>query len=301
MVWRVKMNMAKLPGTIGLFGLGLIGGAIARRLIAAGVVVHGFDPDPTAMARLTDIGGQPTDADDIWGADCVISAVFSTDQLASLVAQAPDSKGKTLISVSTCDPSMMPDIAQAAADKGLDLMEAPISGTSADLASGDAILLVAGDKGIAEAIAPVFETLSRAHFHVGDIGNGNRAKLAINLVLGLSRAAVAEGVIFAKAVGLDPADFLELALQSAATSKVMASKGPKMVSRDFTPLGRVTQSAEDFGLIYDQAIKAGQGLPMAQRYLEIVGRSLAAGEGELDNSAVLLEIERTPAPGGGKS
>lgn len=287
------MSDAGLPGTIGLFGLGLIGIALAKRLIAAGASVCGYDPDADAMTRLKDLGGQPMLAEEVWQADCVISAVFSTDQLAGLVAEAPLSNGKPLISVSTCDPSMMPDIAKSAAAKGYDLVESPISGTSADLANGDAILLVAGDKGIAERLAPVFEALSRAHFHVGAIGNGNRAKLAINLILGLSRAAVAEGVVFAKAVGLDPADFLELALQSAASSKVMASKGPKMVTRDFTPLGRVTQSAKDFGLIYDQAIKAGQGLPMAQRYLEVVGRSLAAGEGELDNSAVLLEIERT--------
>lgn len=289
------MSKSKLPASVGLFGLGLIGAAIARRLINAGVSVSGSDPDPGTIEKFKELGGKPSDVAGIWQTDCVISAVFSTDQLSSLVDDAPDSNGKILISVSTCDPSMMPEVAKAAGDKGYDLIEAPISGTSADLNNGDAIFLVAGDKEIAAGIAPLFEELSRAHFHVGDIGNGNRAKLAINLILGLSRAAVAEGVVFAKAVGLEPADFLELALQSAASSKVMASKGPKMVSRDFTPLGRVTQSAKDFGLIYDQAMKAGQGLPMAQRYLEVVGRSLEAGEGELDNSAVLLEIERTLA------
>ena len=121
------------------------------------------------------------------------------------------------------------------------------------------------------------------------------AKLAINLVLGLTRAAVAEGVVFAKAVGLDPADFLDLALQSAAASKVMASKGPKMVARDFEPLGRIAQSAKDFGLIRDAAERAGQGLPMTARYLEIVADNLAKGEGDLDNAAVLLAIERVHA------
>lgn len=286
------MNTKNLPETIGLFGLGLIGCALAGRLIAVGVTVRGFDPDPNCMAQLDMLGGQPMSADQIWGADCVISAVFSTDQLAQLIDQAPVSNSATIISVSTCDPSLMPGIAEAAARKGYDLIEAPISGTSADLAGGDAILLVAGDGAIADGLAPVFEVLSRAHFHVGVIGNGNRAKLAINLVLGLSRAAVAEGVVFAKAVGLDPADFLDLALQSAAASKVMASKGPKMVAREFTPLGRVTQSAKDFRLIYEQALRAGQGLPMAQRYLEVVADSLAQGEGDLDNSAVILAIER---------
>jgi len=78
----------------------------------------------------------------------------------------------------------------------------------------------------------------------------------------------------------------------------MASKGPKMVARDFTPLGRVTQSAKDFGLIQDAADRAGQGLPMTQRYLDVVADSLANGEGDLDNAAVLLAIERAPAKSG---
>lgn len=291
------MSRDGLPGTIGVFGLGLIGTAIVSRLMAAGVTVRGYDPDPDCMARLSDRGGKPMAADQVWDADCVITAVFSTDQLAELIDAAPDGNGTPLISVSTCDPSLMPGIAVDASKKGYDLIEAPISGTSADLTNGDAILLIAGDPSVAEGLGPVFATLARAHFHVGAVGNGNRAKLAINLVLGLTRAAVAEGVVFATAVGLDPADFLELALNSAAASKVMASKGPKMVARDFTPLGRVAQSAKDFGLIHDAAIRAGQGLPMAERYLEVVADSLASGEGHLDNSAVLLAIERAPARG----
>ncbi len=291
------MSNDSLPETVGVFGLGLIGTAIVSRLMAKGVTVRGFDPDPDCMARLGESGGQPVAADQVWDADCVITAVFSTDQLVELIGAAPNRNRTPLISVSTCDPSMMPAIAVDASKKGYDLIEAPISGTSADLANGDAILLIAGDPSVAEGLAPVFETLARAHFHVGAIGNGNRAKLAINLVLGLTRAAVAEGIVFAKAVGLDPADFLDLALHSAAASKVMQSKGPKMVARDFTPLGRVTQSAKDFGLIHDAAIRAGQGLPMVDRYLEVVADSLANGEGDLDNSAVLLAIERAPAKG----
>lgn len=289
------MSTTTLPASIGLFGLGLIGTAIAGHLIKAGVDVRGFDPDPAAMDRLEDMGGKPVAAELVWDADCIISAVFSTDQLADLISAAPPSTGKRLVSVSTCDPALMPGLAVAAKENGYELVESPISGTSADLASGDAILLVAGEKAITDTLSPMFETLSRAHFYVGEMGNGNRAKLAINLILGLSRAAVAEGVVFAKAIGLDPEDFLQLALQSAASSKVMASKGPKMVSRDFSALGRVTQCAKDADLIHKEAVAAGQGLPMLQRYRELLAASIGNGEGDLDNSAVLLEIERTPA------
>lgn len=285
-----------IPQSIGLFGLGLIGHAIAARLLAAGASVRGFDPDSDCMDLLASIGGTPVPAEQVWNADLVFSAVFSTDQLSDLISTAPNSDRLRLVSVSTCDPGLMTELASKAAQKGVDLIEAPISGTSADLASGEAIMLIAGDPEIIDDLAPVFRALARSHYNVGAVGNGNRAKLAINLILGLSRAALAEGMVFAKAVGIDPAEFLDLALDSAASSKVMASKGPKMVSRDFSPLGRVTQSAKDFGLIYETAMKAGQGLPMAERYLEVLSDSLAMGEGELDNSAVLLAIERTSVP-----
>lgn len=285
-----------LPQTVGIFGLGLIGSAIASRLVPTGIKVQGFDPDAKSMAKLETLDGIPSAREDVWQSEIIISAVFNTEQLANEVANAPPGNGRALVTVSTNDPDAMPALADAARGKGYELIEAPISGTSADLANGDAILIVAGNTETVGRLAPIFETLARAHHHVGAIGNGNRAKLAINLILGLSRAAVAEGLVFAKAIGLDPTEFLELALDSAATSKVMASKGPKMAARDFTALGRITQSAKDFHLIRDTAIRNGQGLPMVERYLEIISDNLANGEGDLDNSAVLLAIDRTPPP-----
>ena len=116
--------------------------------------------------------------------------------------------------------------------------------------------------------------------------------LAVCRDLGLQRAAVAEGLVFAKAIGLDPGNFLELALDSAATSKVMASKGPKMVDRDFNALGRIAQSAKDFQLIHSCATRVGQGLPLAELYSKLIDDNIAHDEGQLDNSAVLLAIER---------
>ena len=96
----------------------------------------------------------------------------------------------------------------------------------------------------------------------------------------MNRVAVAEGLVFAEAMGLDPGTFLETALQSAARSDVMAAKGPMMVAQDFTPLGRITQCHKDAVLIDDMAARGGHAnLPMVNRYLEVLENSLAAGEG----------------------
>lgn len=276
----------------GIFGLGLIGNAIAKRLLAKGYVVSGFDPDQTRCDALETLGGTARDAVGIWRAGCVFSCVFDTDQLESLIIEAPDTTA-TLISVSTCDPDRMAQLGADAARKGITLIEAPISGTSKSLAAGDVLVMVAGDKEVAQKLAPVFDAISRAHVHVGGLGNGNRAKLAINLVLGLNRAAIAEGMVFAKTLGIAPNDFLAIAKVSAAYSSAMDGKGGLMVARNFEPLGRIVQSQKDFSLIAQMASNAGQGLPFTQTYLEMMQDAVDNGEGDLDNSAILLPIERT--------
>lgn len=277
---------------IGIFGLGLIGTALAGRLIEHGHVPTGFDPDAERSTRFAQMGGTPGDAATIWQTDVVFSCVFDTDQLAQLIENAPQSDC-ILVSVSTCDPDRMPELAVAAAAKGIKLIEAPISGTSGSLAKGEVLLMVAGDALVAQYLNPILQILSRQWLHVGEIGNGNRAKLAINLVLGLNRAALAEGMVFAEALGLSAQDFLNIARASAAHSAVMDIKGDQMASRDFTPQGRIRQSAKDFTLIRDSAAAAGQGLPFASTYLEMMQNALEQDEGELDNAAILLPIERS--------
>lgn len=282
-------------GDIGIFGLGLIGSALAGRLIDSGYNVIGMDPSTDRCAELQARGGTVGTADQIWSAGIVFSCVFDTDQLADLITSAPDTTA-TLVSMSTCDPDRMQALAAAAAPRGITLIEAPISGTSKALAAGDVLLLVGGDEAAATKIAPILDALSRQFIHVGAIGNGNRAKLAINLVLGLHRAALAEGMVYAQALGLKPADFLAMAKASAAYSAVMDSKGQLLVDRDFTPQGRIVQSAKDFNLIRDSAATAGQGLPFTETYLAMMRDALDHGEGDLDNAAIMLSIARTPAP-----
>ncbi|MGJ8595037.1 NAD(P)-dependent oxidoreductase [Sulfitobacter sp.] len=277
---------------IGVFGLGLIGSSIATRLTKAGFAVSGFDPDQTRCDALTALGGVVQTAYEIWGAGCVFSCVFDTDQLENLIDNAPNTTA-TLISVSTCDPDRMANLGDVAARKGITLIEAPISGTSKSLATGDVLLMVAGDKTVARELGPVFEAISRAHTHVGALGNGNKAKLAINLVLGLNRAAIAEGIVFAQTLGIAPEDFLSLAKVSAAYSSAMDTKGDLMVNRTFDPQGRIAQSNKDFELIADKAAQTGQGLPFTKTYLDMMQDALAHGEGDLDNSAILLPIERS--------
>ena len=279
--------------TVGIFGLGLVGLALAQRLIAAGHAVAAFDPRAERMALLTEAGGTPVAVDEVWRAGLILSAVFNDTQLADLVAGAPNGSGAVLVSMSTCDPNRIAEIATAAAAKGIDLAEAPISGTSKALGEGSALLLLAGSDAALQRFEAVRADISASAIRVGAVGDGNRTKLAVNLILGLNRAAVAEGLVFAKAIGLDPATFLDVAMSSAASSAVMAGKGRAMVARDFTPLGHMVQTRKDFTLIREVAAAAGlTALPLAETYARLAAEGVEAGDGALDNAAIIRAIER---------
>jgi 3-hydroxyisobutyrate dehydrogenase-like beta-hydroxyacid dehydrogenase len=114
-------------------------------------------------------------------------------------------------------------------------------------------------------------------------------------MLGMNRLVLAEGLVFAQALGLDPAAFLEVARKSAAYSQVMDIKGPKMISGDYSPQGFIHQTLKDFKLILEQAEKRGQAVPLAALNAEVLSACVARGEGERDNAAVIEEMRRRKA------
>jgi 3-hydroxyisobutyrate dehydrogenase-like beta-hydroxyacid dehydrogenase len=280
--------------SVGLIGLGLMGEVYAGRLIAAGFDLIGFDIDAARNERLLRIGGRIGALADI-ARDCdpIVIAVFSTDQVEDVVERAllPAAANKIVICTSTCDPDRLAALG-ARVGKKLRFLEAPVSGTSAQVRQGDGVGLIGGEVQIAHAAAPVLDVLFPKRFHMGKIGDGGRAKLAVNLILGLNRLALAEGLVFAARLGLDEAAFLDVARSSAAASQVMDTKGPKMVSRDFAPEGRVRQTLKDAHLMIAQARKIGQELPLLAVHAAVLEACLRHGEGERDNSIVVEEIRR---------
>lgn len=284
--------------SVGIIGTGLMGSACARRLIAAGHAVTGYDVDAAKSAALAALGCRSASSIAAL-ADCntVVLAVFNTDQVeaacdALLVARPPDAAPLTAISVSTCDPDRIAALAQRLPDARMRFVEMPVSGTSEQLARGEALGLVGGDPAAAENVKDVLDALCPRRHHLGAAGNGGRAKLAINLILGINRAALAEGLVFAERMGLPLDAFLDVARDSAAYSQIMDIKGKKMIAGDFTPHGRIAQTLKDFSLMLELAQRLRQQLPLAATYADIVEGCMRAGEAGLDNAAVIREIRR---------
>ena len=288
---------------IGIAGLGLMGTAIAQRLTGAGFAVAGYDVDAAKRDRFVQPGAIAVTTLAALAAQCdtVFLAVFDTDQVidvvegkVGLLAARPSSSPRlTLVCTSTCDPARVVDLAARIESPRIGFIEMPVSGTSSQVAQGEGVGLVAGARDVADAVAEILDAVCPQRQFLGAVGNGGKAKLAVNLVLGLNRGAIAEGLVFAERMGLEPVAFLDVLRNSAAYSQVMDVKGPLMARREFQrPMSRVDQSYKDFSLILDCARAMGQELPFATVYAELLLGCVDAGEAQWDNAAILEEISR---------
>ena len=288
-----------MTAPIGLFGLGLMGQALAKRLNGAGFGVLGTDPDAGKHAALKALGGEVAGPQRVARCDRVVLAVFTTDQVEDVVESTlvpAAGAGKIVLCTSTCDPDRIAALAARVAPKGIRFLETPASGSSGQVSRGEGVGLIGGDPKIAAEVDDILAVLFPRRFHIGKAGDAGRAKLAINMILGLNRLALAEGLVFASRLGLDAKAFLDVARASAAYSQVMDIKGRKMVERDFKPEGFVHQSLKDFTLMREQAAKLGQALPALELNKALLEACVRAGEADYDNSAVIEEIRRRKEP-----
>ncbi|MEA2912585.1 MAG: hypothetical protein QOJ15_4666 [Bradyrhizobium sp.] len=282
---------------IGIAGLGLLGSALAHRLVTSGFTPKGYDPDAAKVAALAKAGGIAGGLDEVARCDVVLLAVFDTGQVEDVVGNAllpalTPGVPKIVLCASTCDPDRIATLVEQVSPLGLSMIETPVSGSSGQVRNGDGVGLLGGERDVIDSVADIIDAIYPKWYYMGPAGSGGRAKLAINHLLGLNRLVLAEGLVFAERLGLDPKSFLDVARQSAAYSQVMDIKGPKMVNGDYTPQGFIHQSLKDFKLIVEQAGKRGQEMPLATLNAEVLQACLARGEGDRDNSAVIEEIRR---------
>lgn len=294
------------PFVPGIVGLGLMGQALAQRLLARGHRVIGHDIDDGKMQSLARAGGVAAASLQALLAEAshIVLCVFDADQALSVARALPrlagagdDAGRRVLLCTTTCDPARLAEIGRAVEQCGHRFIEMPVSGSSQQFARGTAVGLVACATDLQAAQKDFIGAVCAEHHYLGEtLGDASKAKLAINLVLGINRAALAEGLAFAGAIGLDAERFFGVLRQSAAMSAVMDIKGPAMVTRRFEPpQSRVDQSRKDFSLIVRLGEQSGLGLPFARRYEQMMDDNLAHGEGHLDNAIVIRAIERFTA------
>ena len=290
------LNQNPRERTIGLIGVGLVGSALAERLLHANWLVIGCDVSPERQRELMALGGRTVShAEEVFAAADTVVVSFPTSEIAANVLDAVNGPlhGKTVIDTTTGEPDQMASLGQRLSARGARYLDATIAGSSSQVRAGEIILMVGGDPETVASCDELFRCFVSRCFHVGPVGAGARMKLVVNLVLGLNRAVLAEGLCFAERCGVDPHQALEVLRAGPAYSRVMDTKANKMLDGDFTPQARLAQHGKDVRLILSAGEQHGATLPLSTLHDQLLSGLVQSGFGELDNSAIIKAFQKS--------
>jgi len=282
---------------IGLIGIGLLGTALAERMLAAGVSVIGYDCDPSAHERLRGLGGRLAAVVGALADECdqIVLCLPDSHVVANVVNEIGDrlTAGKIVIDATTGDPDMTMALASQLAARGVGYVDATIAGSSEQARRGEAVVIIGGEAGDIRRADRVLRSWSDRRFHVGPPGSGARLKLIVNLVLGLNRAVLAEGLALANRCSVDQAAALEVLKATPAYSKVMDTKGEKMIAGEHSPQARLAQHLKDVRLIRELARRHNAHTPLSDLHESLLQAAVDLGYGDADNSAIIEAFMRS--------
>jgi 3-hydroxyisobutyrate dehydrogenase-like beta-hydroxyacid dehydrogenase len=276
---------------IGIVGLGLLGSALAERLLAAGFPIRGYDVDTSRCTALESLGGQSVEEPTKVTDDCqtiLLSLPHSGISGDVLEHIRPGlNVGDIVVDTTTGDPGEMEALGRLLEQHQVDYLDATVGGSSDQARQREVTVMVGGRREAFDACRDVWHAFAKEAFHVGPSGSGARMKLVVNLVLGLNRAALAEGLALARAFELDIAHTLQVLTAGPAQSRAIETKGRKMLDEDFTPQARLSQHLKDVRLILSEGDRLGRDLPLSKLHARLLEEVETAGHGDLDNCAVI--------------
>jgi 3-hydroxyisobutyrate dehydrogenase-like beta-hydroxyacid dehydrogenase len=281
--------------TVGMVGLGLVGSALAERFLGAGFSVVGFDLDAARCDELRARGGTVAgSAAEVAGASRRIVLSLPNSEIVRGVVESIRpalASGTIVVDTTTGDPEPTAALGASLAADGIAYLDATIAGSSVQVRDGAVLAIIGGEAASVAACADLFASFASQAFHVGPWGSGARMKLVLNLVLGLNRAVLAEGLALARLCGLDPSATLEILRAGPAASRIMDVKGPKMLSGDFSPQGRLAQHLKDVHLILKMGESCGARLPLSTLHRDLLEGLAARGYHDADNSAIIRAFD----------
>lgn len=289
--------------TIGFTGLGAMGSLMADNLLQAGHRLQVWNRTASRCEPLIARGARAcaTPADAARGTDFVVS-MLADDPATAEVMLGPDGvlagfAGQAIIDCSTNSPAMARQVGQAAQQRGLVYIDAPVSGSLAQARGRELVFMVGGPAAGVQACAPLFEAMGRMVRHMGPSGAGATMKLVNNMMSGTVNAAIAEAVSVAQAAGLDLAAVGEVLGEGAAGSRLMKTKIPKMAAGDFSPQFQLGLMDKDLRYFLDMARELDRPVPMASAARHQMQSARLAGLGAQDVSAVFAWLSGLTAGG----
>lgn len=278
---------------VGVIGFGLLGTALCERLLNAGHQVFVFNRTREKADGLIVRGALWSD-NPLVECERVVICLFTTE-IVELVLddlEAGLRPGQILIDTTTGDPDQTSALGKRLAKRGVQYLESPIAASSEQTRQGEALAIIGGPQEAFQACHDLFGCIAAKTYHVGPWGSAAKMKLINNLVLGLNRVALAEGLLFAETIGVPMQSALDFLKKGNAYSKVMDVKGQKMVDGDFSVQAKLSQHIKDVRLMLEEATRRDISLPMSNLHLQMLDQAEAAGWGELDNSVIIQAIEQ---------
>ncbi len=285
---------------IGIVGLGLMGTAMSRKLMESGHRVYGFDIDQSRLDALAANGGAPAGSAAEAAEDAqfvIISLLYShvvretclgAGGIASVARE-----GLIIIDTSTASPDDSAKLGEDLRARNIGFLDASLSGSRNNVLDGQIVSVVGGEESDFEAAKPVLAKFARSIHHMGPNGAGARTKLVINLVLGLTRLALSEGLVLGMKSGLEMEGLLEVLKDSAAYSKAMDQRGPRMIHADYdNPLSRIKQHHKDVRLMLEQGQKLGSPMLLSTVHQQVLQAAELGGLADADTAAIIEVFRR---------
>lgn len=280
---------------VGVIGLGAMGSAMAVNLVAAGHTTVGFDIDPRRRSSAAEAGVRVEDSAGAVGAtsEIVIFSLPTMSALAEVASQvaAQGREGLLCLETGTFPLAAKTAARDVLAASGIELMDAPLSGTGLQAADGALVVFASGSREGFDRARAVFGAIGRSSHYLGDFGNGSRMKYIANLLVVVHTLVAAEAHVLGMAAGMDPVAVQRLAEDSTGSSQMFEIRGPMMVIDDYPPAGRLDLLVKDAEIIKDFARSAGSPTPLLDAALEVYRRAGDAGMGGFDAAVLCRYLE----------
>ena len=284
--------------TVAFIGLGIMGKPMSINLVEAGFDVVGYNLTTEPIEALVAAGGR--------GAGSIAEAVKGADVIAVMVPDSPDveevltgadgvfdnaAEGALVIDFSTILPDVSRRMAEVGAERGLRVLDAPVSGGEAGAVEGVLSIMVGGEKDVFDAAQPVLDAVGRTVVLVGPAGSGQTVKAANQLIVAGNIELLAEAIVFLEAHGVDTEAGVKVLGGGLAGSTVLERKAGNMLKREFAPGFRIALHHKDMKIVTDAARAAGVVIPLGAHVAQLVASLNAQGHGGLDHSALFTTVE----------
>src|SRR6202795_1701260 len=282
---------------LGFVGVGYMGRPIARRLLESGFKLTVYDRDHSKAEELIQYGGKVEQSVSELSSSCdVVLSCLPSDEAVLDIYKGPDGvfasahRASRVIDLSTVYPETSQELSRLGSERGVDVLDVTISGSTPAAENGLLTLFGGGNKECFDGAESIFRVIAKKYFYLGPSGSGATMKLVVNTLLGIGMQAIAEAAAFGEKAGLDRNLLLDVLSQTAVVAPAHVGKLERARRRDYSPQFPIRLMNKDFGLIFNLAAAIGARMPAAGAAFEINARQSDEGA-EQDFSAVIRQME----------